>query len=94
MFMVKPKTDEDFKQALFILSYYRVSFEALSDGEHASSVYLVVNTETRRGDLEMCRKAFCLEFESHEDEAGHLVFDMLSTSDHYFETLLQEVSGI
>lgn len=42
MFVVKPRTLEDFRQALFILSYYHVKVAVYSDGTNPSSVQLSV----------------------------------------------------
>lgn len=86
MFVVKPKTRERLMQALFILSYYKVSFQAISDGMSKDSVFLIVDTELREHDLRMCEMGFQMEFnqvgrvcpvckDEGEDICGHLTFE-------------------
>jgi hypothetical protein len=85
MFIVKPKTPEDMVHALFILSFYKVRFEAMSDGDNSNSVTLKVANQYRKGDLRMAEMAFQMGFHQEgrvceyceakgKEFCGHLTF--------------------
>lgn len=57
MFIVKPQTLEDYRQALFILSYYHVKVTIHSDGSNASSVEIVVTEDYGYAKDETMEKA-------------------------------------
>jgi len=83
---VAKMTREDFSEAMFILSYYHVNTSLYSDGEHAVSTYMVVESnKDDKDDLRLAEMAFQMNFHqdhtplacSHcegEDGCGHLMF--------------------
>lgn len=86
MFVVKCTDTAALLEALFLLSLYRVRFEAQSDGEDAATTILVVDKELREGDLRLAEMAFQMQFPQTssmacpvcygqgESVCGHLVF--------------------
>lgn len=58
---------QDFQQAMFIMSYYHVSMTAYSNGEDATSTYMVVGGEgngqqVKEEDLHNAEMAFQMNF--------------------------------
>lgn len=87
MFTILTSSPEDMLQAMFMLSYYSVMFEAFSDGEDPFSTEIVVKGETRDGDLQMAEMCFqmnyrqvghicptCKREKPKEKACGHLTF--------------------
>jgi hypothetical protein len=62
MFVIKPATPKDALHALFLLSYYEVSFTAYSDGEHSNTTFIKVSREYRKDDLRLAEMAFQMSF--------------------------------
>lgn len=86
MFVVKCIDTAALMEALFLLSLYKVRFETQSDGENPTTTVLVVDEETRGGDLRLAEVAFQMQFPQiggmacpvchgqGESVCGHLVF--------------------
>jgi len=83
MFIVKPECPEGFELACFILSYYHVNTEFISDGENPSSTTFMVSADGN--DERLAEMAFQSSFYQEgnvcckcEDEGeaicGHLTF--------------------
>ena len=87
MFTILTTDLEDTLYALFLLSYYQVKFSTQSDAEDPFSTMIIVDEETREGDLrnaEMCFQMnfrqvghicpVCKEENPEESFCGHLTF--------------------
>ena len=85
MFLIKPVSALDMQQAVFILSFYKVSFSAYSDGEDSGTTYIIVDKEEEKDGLVMAESAFQMNFrqvgnvcqvcrDKGEDFCGHLTF--------------------
>ena len=64
-FVIKPSNPESMVHAMFLLSYYKVTFSSFSDGDHASSTFIKVSREYRKGDLRLAEMSFQMGF--HQD---------------------------
>ena len=63
MFVIRVIDAIGLKKAVFVLSLFKVKFEAESDGEDVNTTIIVVNEELREGDMDLAMDAFMDEFE-------------------------------